>query len=45
METLPGLPGHTWTNGFVERPQGTQAFLRFYNEQRPRQGFPLWDEV
>lgn len=56
-------PRHAWTNGFVERLQGTileehwriqfrrryftsraalqqtlEAFLRFYNEQRPHQG-------
>jgi transposase InsO family protein len=59
-------PRHAWTNGFVERLQGTllqehwriqfrrryftsraamehtlQAFLRFYNEQRPHQGYRL----
>lgn len=59
-------PRHAWTNGFVERLQGTilhehwriqfrrqyftsraamqrtlDAFLRFYNEQRPHQGYRL----
>lgn len=59
-------PRHAWTNGFVERLQGTilqehwriqfrrryftsraalqqtlEAFLRFYNEQRPHQGYRL----
>jgi transposase InsO family protein len=59
-------PRHAWTNGFVERLQGTilqehwriqfrrryftrraaleqtlQAFLRFYNTQRPHQGYRL----
>ncbi len=59
-------PRHAWTNGFVERLQGTllqehwriefrrryftsrsameqtlQAFLRFYNERRPHQGYRL----
>ena len=59
-------PRHAWTNGFVERLQGTileehwriqfrrryftgraalarslEGFLRFYNEQRPHQGYRL----
>lgn len=59
-------PRHAWTNGFVERLQGTilhehwriqfrrqyfttrvamqrtlDAFMRFYNEQRPYQGYRL----
>ena len=59
-------PRHAWTNGFVERLQGTilqehwriqfrrryftsraalqqtlEAFLRFYNDQRPHQGYRL----
>jgi transposase InsO family protein len=59
-------PRHAWTNGFVERLQGTilhehwriqfrrqyftsraamqrtlEAFMRFYNEQRPHQGYRL----
>jgi transposase InsO family protein len=59
-------PGHAWTNGFVERLQGTilhehwrvvfrrryftarrqlqeslDRFLRFYNEERPHQGYRL----
>jgi transposase InsO family protein len=59
-------PRHAWTNGFVERLQGTilhehwriafrrhyftsaptlqrslDRFLRFYNEQRPHQGYRL----
>lgn len=59
-------PRHCWTNGFVERLQGTilhehwrvafrrryftnkesvesslQSFLRFYNHQRPHQGYRL----
>lgn len=59
-------PRHSWTNGFVERLQGTilhehwriafrrryftsalavdrslQSFLRFYNHQRPHQGYRL----
>jgi transposase InsO family protein len=60
------LPRHAWTNGFVERLQGTilhehwriafrrqyftsrgamqrslDAFMTFYNEQRPHQGYRL----
>ncbi|PYM79618.1 MAG: hypothetical protein DME09_21005 [Candidatus Rokuibacteriota bacterium] len=60
------LPRHAWTNGFVERLQGTilhehwriefrrqyftsrramqrslDAFMKFYNEQRPHQGYRL----
>jgi len=60
------LPRHAWTNGFVERRQGTilhehwriafrrqyftsrramqhslDAFMTFYNEQRPHQGYRL----
>jgi len=63
-------PRHAWTNGFVERLQGTildehwriqfrrryftsraalqqtlEAFLRFYNEQRPHQGYRLRGQV
>ena len=59
-------PWHAWTNGFVERLQGTilhehwriqfrrqyfttpaamqrtlDAFMKFYNEQRPHQGYRL----
>src|SRR5262245_15829962 len=59
-------PRHAWTNGFVERLQGTilhehwriqfrrqyfttapamqrslEAFMKFYNEQRPHQGYRL----
>ncbi len=59
-------PRHAWTNGFVERLQGTilhehwrlefrrryftsraamqhslEAFMRFYNERRPHQGYRL----
>jgi transposase InsO family protein len=59
-------PRHAWTNGFVERLQGTilhehwriqfrrqyfttrtamqrtlDAFMQFYNEQRPHQGYRL----
>jgi transposase InsO family protein len=58
-------PRHAWTNGFVERLQGTllselwriafrrtyythvqlerdlQAYLRFYNRERPHQGYRL----
>ncbi|MDR7483515.1 MAG: integrase core domain-containing protein [Armatimonadota bacterium] len=59
-------PRHAWTNGFVERLQGTiltelwrvafrrtyytslgqldrdlQAYLRFYNHERPHQGYRL----
>ena len=60
------LPRHAWTNGFVERLQGTilhehwriefrrqyftsrramqrslDAFMKFYNERRPHQGYVL----
>jgi len=60
------LPRHAWTNGFVERLQGTilhehwriqfrrqyftsrramqrslDGFMKFYNEQRPHQGYRL----
>ena len=63
-------PRHAWTNGFVERLQGTileehwriqfrrryftgrrameqtlKAFLRFYNHQRPHQGYRLRGQV
>ena len=63
-------PRHAWTNGFVERLQGTileehwriqfrrryftgrkamnetlQAFLRFYNHQRPHQGYRVRGQV
>lgn len=63
-------PRHAWTNGFVERLQGTllhehwriefrrqyftsraamqrtlDAFMKFYNEQRPHQGYRLRGRV
>jgi hypothetical protein len=42
-------PRDAWTNGFVERSQGTilselwdvQAYLRFHNRDRPHQGYRL----